>query len=669
MAGLLSIGVSGLQAYQTSLATTGHNIANVDTPGYSRQRVNLATRYPFQAGIGYLGTGVQPIEVQRMYDNFLATQVRTSQSVSSELDTYSAHATRIDDLLANPDAGLDPAIQNFFNAMQGVADDPASIPSRQLLLTDSQSMIDRFHDLNTQFTTMRSDLNKELKAVVTEINSLADSIALVNRNIVEAVGASGGADPNDLLDQREELLKELSSKVAISVVSQDNGALNVFIGKGQTLVVGSNATPLSTALATDDPQQVDIVLPNSGNQVITPQLSGGEIGGLLTFRDQILDPGQNQLGLVAMGVVDTINEQHQLGMDLNGQLGGLYFTAPQTANGVVLPDATNTGTGTTALAYGDVGDLTSSEYELEFTGGTNYTLTRLSDSTVYNLDTATPATLTNDGFTLALGGVPVVGDKTTIRPTRVAADFIELNLTDPRRIAVAGPLRTTANSSNAGTAVLSNPDISNATSPLVQPPGVVQMTWNSATNGFDVVPADGTVPGNFIAYNPLTDSGSKITISNFTPDPAGSPGYNYDLTFTPTGTPVNGDSFAIESNAAGGSVGVGDNRNALAMADIQNQKTLLGESSSGLAPTATIQQTYGQLVSDVGSKTRQSEINAGSAEALLERNETALSSVSGVNLDEEAADLVKFQQAYQASAQVIAVASTLFDTLLGAVRR
>ncbi len=662
MAGLLNIGISGLQAFQNSLNTTGHNIANVDTPGYSRQRVEFATRIPFQTGIGYLGSGVKATNVRRMYDDFLATQMRSTQSASSELAAYSSHAERIDNLLANPEAGLDPALSSFFNAMHALADDPASIPARQQLLAEASSMIDRFHGLSTQFNNMRTDLNKEMTSVVEEINTLAGAIARVNQDIVIARGAGVNIEPNDLLDRREELLKELSKRVDISVVLQDNGAANVFIGKGQAIVMDSGSTRLDTTFATDDPRKLDVVLASASNQVITSQLAGGEFGGLLDFRDQILDPGQNQLGLIALGVTQSINEQHQLGLDLNGTTGGLLFSAPETSNGVVLPDTLNVGSGSATLTFGNLAEITASEYELEFTGGTSYTLTRLSDNAVFNLDTTLPATLTNDGFTLAMGGVPVVGDKITIRPTRVAADMISLNIVDPRRLAVTGPLRAVATAGNAGVAVLSNPNVSGATAPLIQPPADITMTWNSGTNGFDVLPADGTVPTNFIAYNPINDSGSSITIVGFTPDPVGNPGYSYDLTFTPTGTPINGDSFVIQSNSTGGSVGVGDNRNALAMAGIQNEKVLLGDS-------ATIQRGYGQLISHVGSKTHQSQVNSKAAGALLERNETALSSIAGVNLDEEAANLVRFQQAYQASAQVISVAGTLFDTLLSAIRR
>ena len=233
MAGILDIGVSGLLAHQRSLSTTGHNIANSDTVGYSRQRTLTATRVPQLTGAGWLGSGVKTVAIERLYDDFLATQVRGAQSATSELGTYFDHAARIDNLLADPNIGLDPAIQGFFDAMQVVADDPSSVASRQLLLSESQSLVDRFGDLNRQFSDLRHQLNQEFGSVTTEINSLAESLARVNQSIIEAIGAAGGDDPNDLLDQREVLLNELAQRIDISVVPQDDGAWNVFVGKGR----------------------------------------------------------------------------------------------------------------------------------------------------------------------------------------------------------------------------------------------------------------------------------------------------------------------------------------------------------------------------------------------------------------------------------------------------
>jgi flagellar hook-associated protein 1 FlgK len=659
MAGLLEIGVSGLMAFQRSLNTTGHNIANSDTEGYSRQRVDLSTQSPHLTGAGWIGSGVKVSGVKRSYDDFIATQMRSAQSTSSNLETYSNHATRIDNLLADPNIGLDPALQDFFDAMQVLADDPSSIPGRQTLISETDSMVDRFHDLSRQFNNIRDQMNQELSGVVDEINGLSRSLARVNQSIIEAIGASGGDDPNDLLDEREVLLNQLSERVAITTAPQDNGALNIFIGKGQTLVLGGSAATLSTTQGEMDISQYEISFTNaSGSRVITDQLSGGEIGGLLKFSDDILDPAQNQLGLVAVGLTRELNDQHRLGIDMNGQPGGLLFNDPKIET---IPHSGNTGVAQVTASFVETGNLTASDYLLQSTGADKFTLTRLSDGTSWDLDTGglNPYSYQQDGFSLQVSASADIGDRFLIRPTRQAAEQITLETRDPRRIAAAAPVRaapagnTVTPGSNLGSATITQPELTST----VSPPVAIELVYGVANGpgsgpGFSVK-VNGT-PDVPLVYEPATEShGAPFTF----------PGYG-GMSFTIAGVPKEGDSFLLEANSGG----LGDNRNALSMASIQTSSRLLGE-TNGVGPTATLQDVYGQLVSDVGSKTHHAQVNARSTAGLLERHQMSLSSVSGVNLDEEAANLVKYQQAYQAAAQVISVASNLFDTLISAVRR
>jgi flagellar hook-associated protein 1 FlgK len=383
-------------------------------------------------------------------------------------------------------------------------------------------------------------------------------------------------------------------------------------------------------------------------------MTGGEIGGLINYRSEILDEAQNTLGLIALGITDELNTQHQRGMDLDGNLGDLVFTAPETSQGVVSQDAS--ATGTVAFAYDDITDLTSSDYSLVYNGGTSYTLTRLSDGTAFFLDTATPSTLTNDGFTLTLGGAPAVGETTYIRPTRGAAGNIELNLVDARQVAAASPVLAEAGSDNAGTGVISTGtvnDITNAafttTAGALTPPIIIEFT--SATT-FDVI------NGSTLA---VIAAGVTYTAGN---DPLDDASLDYGYTVEITGTPATGDTFTIDYNTDG----IGDNRNALELGQLQSTDVLLGDSTSSLGATATFEETYTLLISGVGNNTSVAESNYNSQQALLDYNEAAMSSVSGVNLDEEAANLVRYQQAYQAAAQVISVANELFDTLIGAFR-
>lgn len=664
MASLLNIGTGALAAFQRSLVTTGHNIANSDTQGYSRQRTLLATQVPQLTGAGWIGSGVTVTGIERVYDNFLAAQMRSAQSEASELETFFDHASRIDNVLADPNIGLDPAMQQFFNAMHVLADDPSSVSSRQLLLSETQSMVDRFHDLNRQFTSARDQLNQELDAVSGEINSFADSLARVNQNIVEAKGASGGDEPNDLLDEREKLLNELSKLVDITVVPQDDGAWNIFIGKGQSLVIGSDAATLTTVRGTSDISQLDIAFTNfSGTNIITGQLSGGELGGLLSFRDQILDPGQNQLGLVAIGISDRLNAQHQLGLDLDGGFGGRIFSAPTIG---VAPNLTNTGGATVSAVYVDTGNLTTSDYELEATDMANneFTLRRLSDGQTTVIDTggAYPYTTVEiDGFSLTISAAATDGDTFLVRPTRDAAELLNLQITDVRQFAAAAPLRAepagnqVTGGGNEGSGAITQPSITDTGNLPLAAPATIALEWDPDAGGAGIpgfLVTGG--PGGTLLYDPASESAGKtFTFPTFG-----------GMSFTLSGTPVDGDQFVIENNSGG----VGDNRNALAMAGLQTENLLLGQ-TGGVLETATLQETYGQLVSGVGAKTHQAEINFQATDGLVERHKNALLSVSGVNLDEEAANLIKFQQAYQAAAQVITVANTLFDTLLAAVRR
>jgi len=655
MADILNIGVSALMAFQRQLSTTGHNIANAETEGYNRQRVDLATRVPQKLGNDWVGSGVKIAQIERQYDQFLASSVRSSLSSTSELETYFTRASRLDNLLADSDTGLDPAIQDLFTAIQAVADDPTSIAAREVLLVESGSMVDRFHDLNRQIDEARRQLNNELTSGISEINSLAQNIAALNIQIVNEPG-----NPNDLLDKRDQLLNDLSEFVGINTVEQADGAINVFAGKGQALVVGASSATLSTAVAADG-ESLDILYSGQGPaQVISDFLTGGQIGGLISFRSEILDASQNKLGLVALGIVDELNTQHQRGMDLDGNLGGLMFTAPQTSQGVVVQGSG--ATGTVAFSYSDVTDLTASNYRLVYNSGTSYTMTRLSDNTVFNLDTATPATLTNDGFTLALGGLPAAGEATIIRPTRVAANNMELSVTDGRQFAAAAPISTGASVSNTGTtgaiSAGSVVDISNAsfqtTAGALVPPVMIRFTSATTYSVYDnTTPATPVLLEAGITYAP----GGEVFPTPGTLD------YGYSIQIT--GAPATGDEFTVGYNTGG----VGDNRNALALGQIQTMNVLQADSANSLAATTTLQGTYAQLIADVGIKTSVAENNHAAQKTLLDFNQESFSSVSGVNLDEEAANLVRFQQAYQAAAQVISVSNTLFDSLLGAVRR
>ena len=480
--------------------------------------------------------------------------------------------------------------------------------------------------------------NSQIRLTVDEVNALADSIAQLNKDITLQEGLAGGQPANDLRDQRDELIRELSERVNVNVVPQDDGALNVFIGTGQSLVVGGRALTLGVSGNEFDPTQLEITLTTgTGTGVqITNAITGGTLGGMLRFDEEILQPAINQLGLVAAGLAESFNAQHNLGQDLNGALGGDFFTNTT----VDVRQGNNAGAATVTAAMTDVTSLTGSDYILRYNGGTSYTLTRLTDNTTFAVDTAVPATLTVDGFTMAVGGgAAVVGDEFKIRPTRFAARDIDLITNDPREVAAAAPIIGQADFANTGNATITPGVVDATTQPPVdvnlQQPVTITFTGPAT---FDVV---GVGTGNpvGVAYT----SGGVISYN----------GWEVQI----SGTPAAGDVFTITPNTGG----VSDNRNALLLGELQTNNIMLGG-------TADLQSTYGNFVAEVGTKTHQADINSQAQSVLLRQAVEQREAVSGVNLDEEAANLLRFQQAYQASAQVISTANSLFQDLIGAIR-
>ena len=641
---IFNIGLSGLYAAQAGLATTSHNVSNVNTPGYTRQTILQGTATPQFTGAGYIGTGATVDSVRRIYDEFLTTHVRTAQAGSSQLSTYATHVATLDMMFGDPTAGLAPALADFFAGVNAVANNPADIPSRQVMLTSAQTLAGRFNDLAAQLDALRIGVNQEIGGAISEINTAATELANLNQRIALA-SATGGATrpPNDLLDQRDALLAQLNEQVGATAVAQADGSLNVYLGNGQPLVVGRQAFQLAAVPGNDDPKNVDVALVSNGTMIVfrPGDLTGGALAGALQYRAGVLDPAQDKLGAIALTIAQTVNAQHALGQDLNGQLGGKLFSVPApTVQGALA----NTGTATLAASVADATALTGSNYTLQY-DGVNYTLTRLSDNATQTF-ASLPQTV--DGLTLGVGsGTPAAGDRYTIQPTRNAARDIGVSLTDVRAIAAGAPVRTTATLANAGTAVIS-PGSVDATflgTPLAAP---VTITYNVATGTFSGFPLTQPVV--------VTNGGTSTTYPAGAPVPytAGATMTFGGISFAVSGAPANGDTFTIARNAGG----TGDGRNALLLGNLATQGGLV---SGG----ASLVDAYGQLTSFVGTAAHQAKIEADAGDAMLTQAQNAQQSVSGVNLDEEAANLQRYQQAYQAAGKVMAIADSLFQTILG----
>lgn len=640
--GLYNVGITALAAAQASLRTASHNISNAQTEGYSRQRVDLGTQTPLFVGGSFIGAGVKLDAISRSYDSFLTSQVRVYNASHSRADVMSSQTSQVDQLLSNANIGMMPVIQSFFGALQDVANDPSSMTPRQALLNQSGTLVDRFHALNQRFEEMRTQMNGQLSDNVAEINSYAIEIADLNKQIVLF---GKGSPPNDVLDRRDLLLSKLSEKISVSTVDQSDGSVNVFIGNGQSLVIGFDAMQLSVQQNAFDINVNEIAITTGGglSVQVSNMITGGSLGGLLEFRKTVLDPAQNDLGRLAIGIASTFNDQHKLGQDLNGNLGTNFFQVPALqvlpASGVPAVVAANLSNAT---------QLTGDEYTLTFNGGNSYTLVRNSDQQTTAINTGgvspytTPAV---DGFTLTLTAGAAAGNQFLIRPTRGGALGIQDSLTDPRTVAAAAPIRTAKVLTNTGTGIITPGSVTSvANLPL---PADVTLTYNSATTDFTVagaVPAVANipyVPGGTISFN-----GIEFSITG-------------TLSGGSAGPPViPPDQFVISKNTGG----VGDNRNALLLAGLQTQRVLANGSES-------YSDAYGGLVADVGIKASSAQIAEKAQADLLQQTEEAQQAASGVNLDEEAANLMKFQQLYQAAAQVITVANTIFQTLLNAVAR
>lgn len=641
--GIYGIGVSALNAAQIGLATTEHNIANANTPGFNRQQVETSARTPQLFGAGFVGQGADVVAVKRIYNEFLSGQVLSEQAHSSHLDAYYAQIKQIDNMLADPNAGVSPALQDFFNAVNGVSSSPESVPARQTMLSSAQFLATRFQSINQRLGDMNNNVNSQIGYSVTSINGLAKQIATLNQNIMVAQNTAGHS-PNDLLDQRDYLVSQLNKEIKAGVVKQNDGSYNVYVGNGQSLVVGAQSFNLQTVQSLTDPSKLEVAYSGTSAGLFTrlqqSSLLGGQLGGLIEFRANTLDAAQNALGQIAMGVAGLFNAQHQLGQDLNGGLGGNFFTQPVP---VVNPSTNNTLNGSTAIVNASIASysaLTGSDYSLQYNGAAaGYTLRRLSDNTVTTFATL-PQTV--DGLTISSTAGGMAGDIHIIRPTVNGARDFAVAISEPAAIAAAASIRTAAPLTNTGTGKISagsinpSPVVADPAHPatdlnLLQP---VTIAFTSATS-FTVTGIG--VPGSpaTVAYTP----GANLSYNGWT--------------VQITGAPAAGDTFTVGSNTGA----TADNRNVLLLAGLQVQNTLSGG-------TTSFQGVYGQLVSQIGNKTRELDVTSQAQASMVNLTLREQQSISGVNLDEEAANLMRYQRAYQAAGKALQVANSMFDMII-----
>jgi flagellar hook-associated protein 1 FlgK len=624
---LFGISISALQAFQTAIAVTGQNIANANTPGYAEESVNLAAAAPQSNGSTPIGSGVDVSSISRAIDSLNNSQLNASQSSLGQLNSLQTYTNQLDNIIGTTAGGLTTALQNYYNAWSTVANDPTSTAARQALIGQAQSVASAFQTTNSQLQNLSSNINSSITSDVNQINSIAASISTLNQQIVVGSAQAGGQAPNELLDQRDAALSSLSKLVGVTTSTDSNGALNVFVGNGQSLVLQGSTTKLTTVANPFNASQLEISTSTDNGNIISSQITSGDLGGLLAARSQAVEPAINQVGQIATALSTSANAQQNAGLDLNGQFGANMFS-------VAAPQATassdNTGTATASVSITNVGALTANDYLLSYKGG-SYSLTNASTgSAVAVSGTGTAGNpLTADGLSIVLSGTPAAGDQFLIQPTAQAAGSFSVALTNPTQIAAAGAIQTSAADGNTGTGTISAGTVLDAANPNLLTPTTIQFT-SATTYSVNGAGSYAYTSGGNIAQN-----GWQAQIA---------------------GTPAMGDVFTVQSNAGS----AGDNRNALASANQQSAGVLLNG-------TTSINGAASALVTAIGSQAQQVNTAQTAQTAVNSQALATVQSVSGVNLDEEAANLLQWQQAYQASAQALAIGNQTFTTLMDSI--
>lgn len=636
---IFSVGLSGLAAAQWGLQTAGNNISNASTPGYTVENAVFAESSGQYTGSGYLGGGVTTVTVLRNYSQYLSTQLNTATSTNSGLSTNYSMTAQLNNLVGSPTGGISTAITAYFTGLQNVANGPTNLATRQSAMSAAQTLASQLSAAGAQYDQLRQSVNSQLTTAVNQVNQYSKTIADLNQQIASA--SAQGQPPNQLLDQRDQAVADLSKLVGVSVVQGSEG-YSVFLSSGQPLVVANQNFELGTKVSGGDPSELDVTYKGMpGTTSTTTQylsesvLSDGTIGGLLAFRSQTLDPAEAQLGAIATSFAAQVNAQNALGLDLSGSVGGNLFNV---ASPTVYSNLGNTGSGALTAAFADPAQPTAGDYTLSY-DGTAYTLTDNATGSVIGTAASIASTGTTiGGLTLSLSGTMNAGDSFTVLPTRGALNSFSLATTDASDIAAASPVLVSASASNTGGATVTQGTV---TAGYTLPATPLTLTYSGGQlTGF---PAGASVSVNGAA--PTTGTSFPYASGNT---------YTYNgMTFTVSGSPNNGDTFTIAKNA-----GTDDGRNALAMSKLISQQTL----GNG---TATLTGAYANYVNNVGNAATQLKATSTAQTALVKQITESQQSVSGVNLDEEAGNLLKYQQLYQANSKVIQTAQSMFQTLMG----
>ena len=665
---LLNIASAGVRSSSELLQTTSKNITNVNTEGYVRERTEFTTMVDNQVGRG---------ETYRLLNEFAQSQLNRDTSNKSFFDQFVTEANRVDTIFSEESNNLSTGINSLFNNVQEALNQPSSTVARSLVMTDAQSLVDQMDRLSGIVLEQQGIVNEQLEIFSEEANSLIQNINTLNQEIAVVNATNNASSASSIYNQRDLAIRELSELVDIETLDGPNGEKLVFMGSGESLVMENGTFNLFSLSGDPDPNFKELTLDVNGGKAVPLEIDAtklkGKIGGLLAFRDDILVPAQNQIGQMGLAIADAFNEQNKLGMDANGELGGDIFNIPTV--GAYAYQANTGGASLTAtLEAGKGSELPASDFIVTYTANANEVSIQPIDNKGEPIGSASLAIIPPSGvidsdditsgesfgLQIDVAGTGNTGDQFQIKLNSEAATSISLATSRGEDLALASPIRTANSIDNVGTATISAGEVTSVTS-----------------GGFNTTPglANGDITlvktGTANEYQISDENNTATTIiipppGNNVLSQAGTPYSDYGFDFDIEGTPATGDTFTLEFNEGG----FDDNRNGLKLADLQNGELV----RKNVVTTATadnhetFNQAYSGLVSDIGVVTGQAITSASAFDALAQQSEAWYESLSGVNLDEEAANLLRFQQSYSASAQVLAAAQEIFDTLLSAAR-
>lgn len=441
MSSLINSAMSGLSAAQSALNTTSNNISSYNVAGYTRQTTVLAAANSTLGAGGWVGNGVNVSSIQREYNAFITNQLRSAQSQSSGLSTRYDQVSKLDNMFASTTNNISTTLQDFFSSLQTLvsnAEDPAA---RQTLLGKADGVVNQLKVADQYLRDQDKQINLSISSTVDQINNYTSQIASLNDKISRLTGVGADASPNDLLDQRDQLVSDLNKLVGVEVNVQDGSTYNITMANGYTLVAGTKSNQLAAVTSSADPTRTTVAyVDNVAGNVEIPEklLTTGSLGGMLTFRSQDLDQTRNSLNQMALAFADAFNTVHQQGIDANGDTNKDFFSFGKPA---VMANSKNTGGAELTASVSKSSAVQATDYRVVKTDS-GWQVTRTSDNTTVKLDADSDAsTLKFDGLSVSIGGTgaAITGDSFTVKPVSDTIVNMKVAINNESEIAMGLP--------------------------------------------------------------------------------------------------------------------------------------------------------------------------------------------------------------------------------------